>query len=87
MTAREDSSAKLRRLLSEAMDRIRELEAREPERVVEVKEVVREVPGPERVITPAPVIVEVERIVYQDNPDHIETIRKLQAKLCQSISV
>lgn len=70
---REDSPAKLRRLLAEAQDRIRELESREPVTVEVVKEVLVEVPG-------------ADRIIYQDNPEHIATIRRLQEQLCQSIS-
>lgn len=81
-----DSIPKLRRLLNEANERIRELEAMPP---VEVEKVVyRDVP----VTVPGPVVntprevVTIERVVYQDNPDHIETIRKLQEKLCQYTS-
>lgn len=70
---REDSPAKLRRLLSEALERIRELESREPVTVEVIKEVRVEVPG-------------AERIIYQDNPDHISTIRRLQEQLCQFTS-
>lgn len=86
MSMREDSAAKLRRLLAEAKARIVELESRGPVTVEVVREVVREVPGPERIIQPAPVTTVVERVVYQDNPEHIATIRSLQEKLCQSIS-
>lgn len=62
-------------------------------------EKVVEVPGPERVVeklvpfeVKVPMYphsvqrVEVERVVYQDNPEHLETIRKLQEKLCQYTS-
>lgn len=70
------------------------------ERVVEVKgPVVRvEVPGPTRFVNvevPGPErVVEVERlfpypvetIIYYDNPDHVETIRKLQEQLWQFTS-
>lgn len=68
------NAPKLLKLLQEAQAKIAELEARGPvvvERVVEVA-------GPERVV---------ERVVYQDNPDHIKTIRALQEKLCQFTSV
>lgn len=85
-----DSIPSLRRKLAEANARIQELEARKPEvveRIVEVKSpVVRvEVPGPTRFVpveVPGP-----ERVVYHDNPDHIETIRKLQEQLWQFTSV
>ena len=60
-----------------------------PERIVE-KVVLKEVVGPERIVErvilkeqPATVT---ERVVYIDNPDHIEMIKTLQGKLCQSIS-
>lgn len=84
-----DSIPSLRRKLAEAHSRIQELEARKPEvveRVVEVKgPVVRvEVPGPTRFVSievPGP-----ERVVYCDNPDHVETIRKLQEQLWQFTS-
>jgi hypothetical protein len=66
---REDSAAKLRRLLSEAQARIRELESLEPVTVEVIKEIRVEVPG-------------ADRIIYQDNPDHIATIRRLQEQLC-----
>lgn len=70
------------------------------ERIVEVKgPVVRvevpgptrfvnvEVPGPERVVEVERLVPHVvERVVYHDNPDHIETIRKLQEQLCLYIS-
>lgn len=73
MSMRDDSAAKLRRLLAEAHAKIVELESRGPVTVEVVREVVREIPGP-------------ERIIYQDNPEHVATIRSLQERLCQSIS-
>lgn len=73
MNQREDSAAKLRRLLAEAQAKIAELESREPVTVEVVRDIIREVPGP-------------DRIIYQDNPEHIATIRRLQEKLCQSTS-
>lgn len=85
-----DSIPSLRRKLAEANARIQELESRKPEvveRVVEVKgaNVYVEVPGPTRFV---PVEVQgPEREVYCDNPDHIETIRKLQEQLWQFTSV
>lgn len=33
------------------------------------------------VVVPVTVAVEKDRVVYQDNPDHIETIRRLQARI------
>ena len=111
-----DSVPKLRRLLNEARERIRQLESMpKPEPVVEIREVVREVPGPERVVyrdvpvevvkteikeveKPVPFIekvavypetvrrVEVEKVVYVDNPEHIMTIKILQDRLCQYTS-
>lgn len=60
-----------------------------------------EVPGPERVVevvrevetlVPVPMypesvrVIEVERVAYHDNPDHVETIRKLQEQLWQFTS-
>lgn len=70
-----DSIPKLRRLLNEAHERIRELEASAG--VVEVVDVVKrveiEVPGP-------------ERVVYVENPELIETIRSLQDQICQFTS-
>lgn len=180
-----DSIIKLRRVVNELQARIRELEARPaPEPIVEVREVIKEIPGPERVVeklvpfevyfpiekevyvekpviqikeveklvpvevekivyrdVPVEVVreipgserivektvteyierevevlvpfevekvvyrdvikevevkvpqyppsvqrIETERIVYQDNPDHIETIRRLQERLCQYTS-
>ena len=96
-----DSIPSLRRLVNELQVKIRELESRPPvvvekivhalgpERIVE-KVVLKEVPGPERIVErvilkehPATVT---ERVVYIDNPDHIEMIKTLQGKLCQSIS-
>lgn len=68
-----------------------------PTRYVEV-----EVPGPERVVevvrevetlVPVPMYpesvrrIETERVVYYENPDHVETIRKLQEQLWQFTSV
>lgn len=95
-----DSVPKLRRLLNEARERIRQLESMpKPDPVVEIREVVREVPGPERVVEKlVPFVekvavypetvrrVEVERVVYVDNPEHIMTIKILQDRLCQYTS-
>lgn len=66
---------KLRRLLNEAMERIRVLEAEKvtPATVEVVKEVVVEVPGP-------------ERVVYIENPELRETIKSLQEQLCRFTS-
>lgn len=110
-----DSAPALRRMLNEARERIRELEAREIE-VHEIERVVYvdkprdvlqtvyvdrvvEVPGPATEVEkpvpfevlvpqypPSVERVEIFREVYVDNPDHIETIRALQEKLCQFTS-
>ena len=73
MMFRDDNIPELRRLLSLAHDRIRELESREPE-VVEVERIVTvNVEGP-------------ERIIYIENPDLIDTIRELQEQLCRPTS-
>lgn len=79
---------KLRRLLNEAMERIRVLEAEKvtPSTVEVVKEVVVEVPGPERVVTVIKEIQGPEVMVYTDNPDLLETIKKLQEQICLSTS-
>lgn len=69
-----DSIPSLRRKLAEAHARNADLELRKPEVIERVVEVERLVPHI------------VERIVYHDNPDHIETIRKLQEQLCLYIS-
>lgn len=53
-----------------------------PPREVITKLVEIEVPVEKLRIVP----VYLDRPVYQDNPDHIETIRKLQEKLCQFTS-
>lgn len=81
-----DSIPSLRRLVNELRAKIRELESR-PADVV-VNEVVRvvETPGPVKVIETRVEIPGPERLVYQDNPDHINTIRKLQERLCQYTS-
>ena len=95
-----DSVPKLRRLLNEARERIRQLESMpKPDPIVEIREVVREVPGPERVVEKlVPFVekvaaypetvrrVEVEKVVYVDNPEHIMTIKILQDRLCQYTS-
>lgn len=82
-----DSIPKLRRLLNEANEKIRELESRGP---VEIEKIVyRDVPVDrvvDRVVTGPREVVTVERVVYRDNPDHIETIKRLQEKLCQYTS-
>ena len=85
---RDDSIPELRRLLAVAHERIRELEAREPE-VVEVDRIVTvQVEGPERIVDRVKVVqVEgPERIVYIENPDLERTIRDLQERLCQFTS-
>lgn len=81
-----DSIPSLRRLVNELQVKIRELESRPP---VVVEKIVHAL-GPERIVErvilkeqPATVT---ERVVYIDNPDHIEMIKTLQGKLCQSIS-
>ena len=55
--------------------------------VEKIVEVVKEVPGPEVVrvveIKTPDLTPQTERLVYTDNPDHIETIKKLQDKICQ----
>ena len=121
-----DSIPKLRRIVNEQAERIRELEARPATVVVEkVVEKTVAVPGPvryvdkpvpfevevvkwrdvvEKVQSPPEVITKVvevespvevikyvnipgpERVIYQDNPDHLATIRALQEKLCQFTS-
>ena len=63
-----ESAAKLRRLLAEANDRIRELESNPP--------VIKEIFVDKYIPVPGP-----ERIVYIDNPDHIDMIRALQERL------
>ena len=85
---RDDSIPELRRLLAVAHERIRELEAREPE-VVEVDRIVTvQVEGPERIVDRVKVVqVEgPERVVYIENPDLERTIRDLQERLCQFTS-
>ena len=67
-----DSIPSLRRQVNELRAEIRELKARPVEVVEKVKYRDREVVR--------------EKPVYQDNPDHIATIRKLQEKLCQYTS-
>lgn len=65
-----------------------------PEKVVEVVKVVKEkgdtkvVEIPVEVEKPVYKQVEVEKVVYVDNPEHIRTIEKLQERLfeCQNIS-
>ena len=86
---RDDSIPELRRLLAVAHERIRELEAREPE-VVEVDRIVTvQVEGPERIVDRVKVVqVEgPERVVYIENPELERTIRDLQERLCQFTSV
>lgn len=78
-----DSIPSLRRKLNEANARNRELESRGADVVERVVEVVREV---ERRVE-VPVYINrvkelvTERVVYHDNPDHLETIKKLQEQL------
>lgn len=67
-----DSIPSLRRLVNELRAEIRELKSRPAEIVTSVEYRDLEVVR--------------EKPVYQDNPDHIATIRKLQEKLCQYTS-
>ena len=81
-----DSIPYLRRLVGELQARVKELEARpDPEPVVRVERVIeyveREIP---KMVPSAPQIVHIP--VYIDNPEHIETIRKLQECLSTSQS-
>lgn len=92
-----DSIPKLRRLLNEAQEEIRELKARaaevvervvEVERIVEVERVVEvpvEVPVPFEVpvamYPPSVQMIETDRIVYVESPELIETVRRLQARV------
>lgn len=46
-----------------------------PPPVVVTKVVEKDVPGPERIV-----FRDVEKVVYRDNPKHIEMIRNLQGK-------
>lgn len=84
-----DSIPSLRRKLNEANERNRHLESQlgiVTERVVEVvKEVERRVEVPVYINNIRERVV--EKIVYHDNPDHLETIRKLQEQLWQYTSV
>lgn len=68
------SAAKLLKLLQDAQAKIKELEAREPEIVTVYVDRVIEVQSPN------------VEVVYRDNPEHIETIKALQEKLCQFTS-
>ncbi len=68
----EDSIPSLRRLVNELRAEVRALKSRPVEVVEKIVNV-----NVDRVI---------DRPVYQDNPDHIATIRKLQEKLCQYTS-
>lgn len=123
-----DSVPKLRRLLNEAQEEIRELKSRAvpvQDRVITVhvpfdvekiiyRDVYKTVEVPIEVPVDRPVPFEVERVVYRDvekevvvnvpvypekpiyietvrveykdNPEHIESIKKLQEKLCQFTS-
>lgn len=81
------NAPKLLKLLHEAQAKIAELEARGPMVVERVVEVIGPERIVERVIASPPVVTEVERVVYQDNPAHIETIAALQERLCQFTSV
>lgn len=91
-----DSIPSLKRKLNKALERILELESKPTrviEKVIEIeKEVVKEVEGPVRFVeiireVEIPVYhtkvrtLEVERVVYHDNPEHIESIRKLQDRI------
>lgn len=80
------SSASLLRLLQESQAKVAELESRGPEIVERVVTEVVQVAGLERVITQPPKIKEVIKVVYHDNPEHLETIKALQEKLWQFTS-
>lgn len=78
-----DSIPSLRRKNKELADRIAQLEAQISKRDVEYVEVVREVNFPIGVPFETPVYyskeIPVEKIVYVDNPEHLEMIETLQA--------
>ena len=81
-----DSIPSLRAMVNKLSAEIRELKAAKSEVVTVEKVVIKEVPViHEKVITET-VRVTVEKPVYQDNPEHIKTIRALQEKLCQFTS-
>lgn len=95
-----DSIPSLRALVNKLSAEIRELKAapvktvdrvitREVpvDRIVQVEKVViKEVPVIQEKVITETVKVTVEKPVYQDNPEHIKTIRALQEKLCQFTS-
>ena len=81
-----DSIPSLRAMVNKLSAEIRELKAAKSEVVTVEKVVIKEVPViQERVITETVKVI-VEKPVYQDNPEHINTIRALQEKLCQFTS-
>lgn len=83
-----DSIPSLRRLVNELSAKLREAESK-PLVVVQGDPVIQYVEKiVEKIVTvkelvPSPPIV---KLVYVDNPDHIDTIRKLQEKICQFTS-
>lgn len=81
-----DSIPSLRRKLDEANARIADLEAKEPETVEVIREVVREVEVEVERVVYVDRPLEVHVPVYVDRPELIDTIRNLQEQLCQFTS-
>lgn len=80
------SVSELARLLNEARKEITELKSRPPEVVERIVDRMVVSDKPPIVTQSPPVTIEVERIVYVDNPALIETIAALKEKLCQFTS-
>ena len=81
-----DSIPSLRAMVNKLSAEIRELKAAKSEVVTVEKVVIKEVPVIQEKVITETVRVTVEKPVYQDNPEHIKTIRALQEKLCQFTS-
>ena len=81
-----DSIPSLRAMVNKLSAEIRELKAAKSEVVTVEKVVIKEVPVIQEKVITETVKVIVEKPVYQDNPEHIKTIRALQEKLCQFTS-
>lgn len=81
-----DSIPSLRAMVNKLSAEIRELRAAKSEVVTVERVVIKEVPVIQEKVITETVKVTVEKVVYQDNPEHIKTIRSLQEKLCQFTS-
>lgn len=81
-----DSIPSLRAMVNKLSAEIRELKAAKSEVVTVERVVIKEVPVIQEKVITETVKVTVEKVVYQDNPEHIKTIRALQEKLCQFTS-